>query len=383
MSGARLVVAESINSVPRDDWEALTVSDVHGQFGWLQALETGATGTQSPKYFLLYRDDHLIAAAVGYCYSHQIGQGRPGELLFGRMASLASNLRLTPGKCLYLGPIIGHGRPILWHRNCGAAEAVERIQLLLEAITVCDEFSGSTFVFGRIPDEETHLIAALRGLGYLESRSWPISYLDVNWKSFEDYVGSLSRSGKNVPNKVRREVAAPQKQCVRIEELDDFESHALEIYRLFEETHGKHTDSRMEFGPQFVKALADVHSRGCVISVARSEENKELLGAALLLVAKDTAAGWLMGVADAPLNRKAFTYFNLAYYAPMRYCITNNIRRIYFGGGLRRAKRKRGCKEMGVSILLRPSGRFAGLLWRAWFIVHRIWVRRKILKDTS
>ena len=383
MSGVRFVVADSICSVPRDDWEELTVTDVHGQFGWLQALETGVTGAQRPRYFLLYRNDDLIAAAVGHYYSREIDPGRPGELLFGKMASLASKLRLTPRKFLYLGPIIGHGRSILWHRSCGAAEAIERIQILLGAITASDEFSDSTLIFGRIPIEETHLIAALRGLGYLETQSWPISYLDVSWNSFEDYVSSLSRCGKNMPNKVRREVAAPRKQRVRIDELDDFESRALEIHGLFEQTHGKHTDSQMEFGSQLVKALADSHHQGCVMSVARSEDNTELLGAALLLVANETAAGWLLGVADTPLNRKAFTYFNLAYYAPIRYCIERKIRRIYFGGGLRKAKRKRGCNEMGVSIFLRPSGHVAGLLWRAWFVVHRIRVRRKTLKDTS
>lgn len=383
MSRVRLVVADSINSVPRSDWEVLTESDVHGQFGWLQALESSAKGAQRPLYFLLFSDGQLTAAAVGYRYFRGMDSGRPGELLFGKMVSLASKLRLTPKKALYIGPIIGHGRQIFWDRSCGADEAIERIHMMIEAILSHDELTDFTIIFGRIPSDEIFLLTALRKLGYLETQSWPISYLDVIWNSFDDYVSSLSRCGKNMPNKARREVAAPKKQGVQIDELEDFESHASQIHRLFEQTHGKYADSHTEFGPHLVKALAALHRQGCVMSIAKTEGGTEMLGAALLITAQGEAAGSLIGVTDLPLNRRAFTYFNLAFYEPIRHCIAQNIHRIYFGGGLRKAKRKRGCKEMAVSIFLRPAGRISGLFWHLWFVVHRNWVRRKSLGDDS
>ena len=383
MSDLHLIVADSIAQVSRSDWEALTETDVYGQFGWLQTVEASLEGGRGSQYFLLYRNDQLIAAAVAYCFSSRYDPGRPDDLLFGDMAPVASKLHLTPKMSLHFGPLIGHGRHIFWDRQCDSGEAVDRIHMLLAKISAREELSGFTFTFSRIPAEEKFLLTALRELGYLETQSWPISYLDVPWTDFDGYLRSLSRRGKNLPTKIRRESAAPERKGVRIERLKNFGSSAVEIHRLFDHTHQKNSGSSTKFGPQMIETLANVHAGKSVVSIAAADGEPTLLGCALLLTAKGTASGSLIGVAEQAINRDAFTYFNLAYYLPIRFCLDNNIHRIYFGGGLRNMKRRRGCNEMGVSIFVRPAGLFGSLFWRAWFIIHRYWVRRKTLNDAS
>ena len=211
MSDTRLIVADSIASVSRRDWEALTATDVYGQFGWLQAIEMSVRDARRPQYFLLYRNDKLIAAAVGYRFARSREFNLLNELLFGRMASRAVRLHLTPHDSLYFGSLIGHGRHVFWDQNSSADDAVNSISLLLKRIAACKELTGVTFAFGRILSEDTLLLNALRGLGDIETRSWPISYLNVRWTDFGDYVSSLSRRGKNLPNKIRREAMAAEK----------------------------------------------------------------------------------------------------------------------------------------------------------------------------
>ncbi len=383
MSDTRLIVADSIASISRRDWEALTANDVYGQYGWLQAIEVGMRDARRPQYFLLYRNDQLIAAAVGYRFARSRDLNRLDDLLFGRMASLAARLHLTPNDSLYFGPLIGHGRHVFWDRDCSPDDAAERIRLLLEKIAARKESAGVTFAFGRIPVEETRLLTALRGLGYVETRSWPISYLNVQWTNFEDYVSSLSRRGENLSNKIRREVATPEKKGVRVVRLSDFGSEAVAIHRLFDDTHRKNSSGAIEFGPELIEALATYHPAGCVMTVARADGKPGLLGCALLLVADGVASGALVGIAAQALNRVAFTYFNLCFYAPIQFCLENDIRRIYFGGGRRHMKRRRGCNDMDVSLFMRPAGPVGRLFWRAWFVMHRYWVRRKTLRDAN
>lgn len=383
MSDTRLIVADSIANVSRRDWEALTATDVYGQYGWLQAIEVSMRDARRPQYFLLYHNDQLIAAAVGYRFARSRDFNRLDDLLFGRMASLAARLHLTPNESLYFGPLIGHGRHVFWDRDCSADDAAERIRLLLEKITARKESAGVTIAFGRLPVEETRLLTALRGFGYVETRSWPISYLDVQWSDFEDYVSSLSGRGKNLPTKIRREATAPDKKGVRIGRLSDFGSEAVAIHRLFDHTHRKHSGAAIEFGPELIEALAMYHSAGSVMTVARADGKPGLFGCALLLVANGAASGPLIGIVEQALNREAFTYFNLSFYAAIRYCMENDIRRIYFGGGLRHMKRKRGCNDMDVCLFMRPAGPVGQLFWRALFVMHRYWVRRKTLRDTK
>lgn len=383
MSDTRLIVADSIASISRGDWEALTATDVYGQYGWLQAIEVSMRDARRPQYFLLYRNDQLIAAAVGYRFARSRDLSRLDDLLFGNMASLAARLHLTPSDSLYFGPLIGHGRHVFWDRNCSSDDAGERICLLLKKIAARKELAGVTFAFGRIPVEETRLLTAMRGLGYVETQSWPFSYLNVQWANFEDYVSSLSRRGKNLPTKIRHEAAAPEKKGVRVGRLSDFGSEAVAIHRLFDYTHRKHSGGAIEFGPELIEALATYHPARSVMTVASTDGEPRLLGCALLLVADGAASGPLIGIAEQTLNREAFTFFNLSFYAAIRYCTENDIRRIYFGGGLRHMKWKRGCNEMDVSLFIRPAGSVGRLFWRAWFVMHRYWVRRKTLRDTK
>jgi predicted N-acyltransferase len=383
LSDTKLIAADSIADIPRNDWDALTKTDVYGQFGWLQAIEKSVAGARRPQYFVLYRNDELIAAAVGYRYSRGHNLSVVDELLFGNMASLAARLLLTPKEVLYFGPLIGHGRHIFWDRACGADDAAERIHLLLENIAARAESAGVNFVFGRIPVEEMELLTSLTTHGYLETQSWPISYLDVRWANFEDYISSLSCCGKNLPTKIRREAAAPEKKGVRIRRLDEFSHDALDIHRLINDTQRKYSSGAPNFGPEFIENLATYHAKGSIVSIASAKNEPGLLGCAMLLVANGVASGPLIGIAERHLNRDAFTYFNLAFYVPIRFCIENDIQRIYFGGGFRNMKRKRGCEQMDVSICILPTSSLGRLFWRTWFIVRRYWIQRKTRRDTS
>lgn len=383
LSDTRLIITDSITKISRSEWEQLTTADVFGQFDWLHTAEISIRGARRAKYFLLYRNQKLIAAAVGYRLSRGDELSRLDDLLFGDSAALATRLRLTPNQSLYFGPLVGHGRHVFWNRNCHADEVDERIYLLLKQITTHKDFAGVTIAFGRIPASEARLLAALRRLGFLESKSWPISYLNIRWNNFEDYVSSLSRRGKNLPTKIRRELAAPEKIGIVIKRSTDFGTKAENICHLFDENHRKHSSAVSEFKPDFIEALAKHHASGSVITIAKADGEPQMLGCALLLTAEGTASGPLVGIAKHESNRVAFTYFNLAFYAPIRYCIENGIRNLYFGAGLRHMKRKRGCDEMDTYVFMRPATRVGYLFWRVWFVFHCYWIQRKTRSDAD
>jgi predicted N-acyltransferase len=375
------VIVDSIAKLPREDWNALARNDVYGQYGWLKTVEASVAEARQPSYILLYRQGHPLAAAALYEYARSTTSGRLTELLYGRAATLATRLRLAPQKTLYCGPIIGQGRHIFWDKNCNRDEAADRIRAVLDIIRKRLAAESVPVVFGRIPAEEAGLVRALRDFGAIESRTWPISYIDLEWDTFDDYLKSLARFGKNMRTKARREIAAPDRHGIEIQSVSNFENDAAEIDEMFRRTQSKYGPGPTPFDRTLIGSLLENGLDRPIVNIARSRDGGSMAGCALLLRAGNTAAGPLIGVDDAEANRKAFTYFNLSLYTPIRYCLANDVSRIFFGSGLGRMKQKRGCRQMDVFVFVLAPGRISRLIWKCWMWLHLKWIARKSARE--
>lgn len=377
-----IVIADSITELSRDDWSSLTENDVYGQYGWLRTVETAIRDASQPKYFFLYRDGNPLVAAALYGHTRRDMSGRLGDLLFGRAAEVIRKLRLAPGRTMYCGPLIGQGRHVFWNKQYGPEHASISIRAMLEVLNNQFTVDKVPVVFGRTPEDEPDLLRELRDFGCIESCTWPISYIDLKWDSFDDYVKSLSGVSKNMSTKARREISAPAKRGVRIQSLSTFSSNAEKIDRLFLQNQSKHATEPPAFERSFVDSLAEYNSGQSVMNIAETDDGSQFLGCALLLRAGTSAAGPLIGVENDNLNRKAFTYFNLSLYTPVRYCLQHNISRLYLGSGLARMKQKRGCGQMNVYVFALAAPVFPRLAWRCWMWLHRRWITMKLTRES-
>lgn len=364
-----------IENIDAGAWNQLAADDVYAQHGWLRVLETAVPEASNPVYFLLCEGGNVIGAAICYRFD-EAAPSSLDEMLLGRLCGPFARLGISLRPALLCGPLIGQGRHVLWRRDMEAPELDRLLERLLDAISTFVANERLTLAVARLPAEEEALLAALAARKFARTMNWPVSYVDIRWESFDAYLKHLAALGSNMPTKARREVAAPAKAGIRLDQDDRFQDSADEILDLMEANQRAHSAAPLGLGRDFFRTLADRHGRSCVVTLARAEET--LAGAALLLTAGGYAGGSLIGVSDDPRNRKAFTYFNLALYEPIRFCIERGLKRVYLGAGLYDMKSRRGCRELELAMFIRhrsAPGRFACRLWCA---VHRRWSAKKL-----
>ena len=75
-----------------------------------------------------------------------------------------------------------------------------------------------------------------------------------------------------------------------------------------------------------------------------AKKKDELIGFSLSLRQKDVLDVVLVGFNYDTQSKTDFSYFNLAYYAPIKWGIENGVKKIYFRLTMEKIKTDRGCK---------------------------------------
>jgi predicted N-acyltransferase len=362
-----------INDVDVAAWDRLALHDVYAQHGWLRTIQRTAANAADPIYFLLEEDGVLVGATISYRLE-QDGPWILDELLFGRLARIFSRLNLSLQPALLCAPLIGQGRHILWQRDDGSPARI--IGRLVDALVRYAEEQDLTLGIAKLPVDENVLIDSLARHCPAHSLNPPVSYIDINWDSFDAYVAAL---GPGIATKVRRECAAPDKFGVKVSQEPCFRIVAPEAFELIEANQQAYSDEPLGIASSFFEILAQLHPDRSVVTVAHS--GPTVTGVALLLVAGMSAGGPLIGVIGDATNRKSFTYFNLALYSPIRWCIEHNVKRLYLGAGLYEMKQRRGCELLGLAMLIRHRSAVGRLACRMMCTVHRLWLTRKLARQ--
>jgi uncharacterized protein len=363
----------SIAEIDAAAWDSLATNDVYARHGWLLSLEQNVADAADPVYFLLESDDALVGAAACYRF-HNAYPSPVDALLLGRLAGPAARLGIRFGPVLACMPLIGHGRHLLWRDDDRHPNLV--IRALLDAVAEHARTERLSLAFAKLPDTEEALLAALAARGFSGIMNWPLAYIDICWDTFEEYLSSLA---PGVANKVRREYAAPPKAGVSLREEISFAKIAEELFALVEANHRLYSHEPLGIAPGLFTALARLHKDNSVVTVARTQD--KISGAALLLSAGNCAGGPLIGVSSDDANRKAFAYFNLAFYAPIRWCIEHGINRLFLGAGLYDMKRRRGCSMLGLTMSIQHRTASGRMLWNAVGVLHRYWAAAKLRRQ--
>lgn len=363
-----------IDEVDVHAWDRLASDDPYARHGWLRALEESAADAADPAYLLVEEDGQLRGAAI--CYRSPRGGSRLlDELYFGRLGRHARRLGMSLHPALLCGPLFGQGRHLLWDRARADAPAV--LGRLRDAVIRQAEAWRLNLAFVKVPADEPELINALSEGAGSRSLNWPVNYVDIRWKDFDEYVASLGSRRATV---VRRERAAPRSARVDITRETQVARDAGALYALIEGNQRAYSDEPLGVGASFFSSLARHHPEGSVVNVARDQG--KLLGAALMVVAGRRAGGPFIGLEDEPRNRKAFSYFNLSLYEPIHWCICHGVERLYLGAGLYDAKKRRGCEVMELAMFLRHRSGLGRLLCAGLSGLHRRWVLGKLRRQS-
>jgi predicted N-acyltransferase len=198
-------------------------------------------------------------------------------------------------------------------------------------------FLFSSFLF--VSEFDGPLMESLQNVGYLRSSGTTTLYLDVQWSSFDDYLKSLKRKTRQ---NIRREIRKCAENGVTIEERD-LRGLSMKLSKLFSALYSKYSKtSKCIFDSSFFNTLGKHARNNAKVFVA--EKNDEVVGFSLSLRQGDVLDVFIVGFDYEAQTNTDFTYFNVCYYAPIRWAIDEGIKKIYYRFKAEKVKLDRGCK---------------------------------------
>jgi hypothetical protein len=305
-SGFDFVLADSIDYLDQKHWSAVTAHDsLFLSPRYLQVLETAGPENIRQRYALIFQDKAPVAAIAAQSVTVSLARLRRKPSGNGRLDQLEEKM-LVCGNLLSWGmhgisfaPNVDH-EP-LWP---AVAEAIYRLRRV-------DKLFGDTaFVMVKdIPDAYASAATALSRFSYRELETEPNMVLDISpqWKSYDDYLASLTSKYRKQSKQIDKEVAAAGGIVEEIKS-DQIARDAEQLHALYLQTH-KNARLRLVTLPvTFLPTLADRLGGDMRFTILKRGD--ELLGFVTTVKDGDTAVGYYIGF-DRTANTEIPIYFRL------------------------------------------------------------------------
>lgn len=367
-TGFGFALADNVDYLDTDRWDRLTKRDsLFFSRRYLRVLEDAAPDNLQQRYALIFRGREPVAAVaaqlvtvslarVGKARKHPRAVERPLESLDERML-VCGNLLSWGMHGVCLAP---HEDPAkLWP---GVAEALYRIRR-------ADKLSGDTdlVMVKDFTGGDEAAVSALRRFSYRPLETDPNMVLEFasGWKSYEDYLTSLTSKYRNTCRQIDKKVA--EAGCT-VAQLT-----AAEIGRQAESLHGLYVQvhSNAKFRPvtlrsDFLPTLADYLGDDFRCRVIK--RGGQLLGFVTSLRDGDTAVGYNIGF-DRQAALEIPLYLRLLN-AVVEDAISLGGRRLSLGRTALEPKARLGAKPQPMRVLVRHRIPMLNVLVRA--LLHTI-----------
>lgn len=343
--------------------------------GWLETLENTFAVDCRPRYVVLRDRNKLIAGTV--CYLPESASQVPGldDILFGRLKPLARKCGLSFLPSLICGPMNCVGKHLLLDNSLVGKPRELAIRQLLDALEHIASTEAVSLYFWNLFDDEKEILESLEDRGYRKTRVFPACYLDIDWSSFDEYISYLKTFSKNAAKQVRQDLNRNQKAGVRIERIRDVAPYQARLFELADAHWFKYNLMRYPYRPDFFSKVLETLGEGGALYGAFKAST--LIGFLLLVRQDDTSYALEVGI-DHELSQRDATYFNVAFYTPIRDAIDARTKKLYFGRGLPEPKMRRGCRRKNAYLYYRARNEMRNAALRPWFLLHSLWVRRKV-----
>lgn len=305
-SGFAFALADSIDYLDQEHWDKVTSHDsLFLSRRYLRVLEEAGPENLRQCYALIFQEKEPVAAVAAQSVTVSAARLRKKASSNGRLDGLEEKM-LVCGNLLSWGmhgisfaPNVDHAP--LWP---AVAEAIYRLRRV-------DKLFGDTaFVMVKdIPDAYASAATALSRFSYRELETEPNMVLEISpqWKSYDDYLASLTSKYRKQSKQIEKEVTAAG--CT-VEEIksDEIARDAEQLHALYLQTH-KNARLRLVTLPvTFLPTLAA--SLGDDMRFTVLKRNGELLGFVTTVKDGETAVGYYIGF-DRKANADIPIYFRL------------------------------------------------------------------------
>ncbi|MEJ2615029.1 MAG: GNAT family N-acetyltransferase [Ignavibacteriaceae bacterium] len=367
-------IYNSITGVKKESWDALTGNNVYMCYEFLKTFEETLSFPLLPHYITINEHEEIIGASV--CYFEQKNEGRIiDKVILGKLLKFGLIEKLSFFPAVICNRQRGNGTHFILYPGISNDQIILLQNKILDEIERIAKNNKASVCFMNINENETQLMKSLKKRGYYKSMDLPSNFIDIKWSSFEEYENHLSKKYLNMKKSIRRELNKNRKSGVIIEKLENINSHHERLLELLKKNHFKYNLSPFPFKPDLFKKIKENFGNNTSIYIA--VKDGIIIGVQVELRRGKEVFLSNVGI-DYEYSQKDFTFFNLAYYEPIKHAIQYDIARIYYGRGSYETKMRRGCTTQDMYIFYKPRKKLLSPIVNLWFAFHYIWMKRKI-----
>ena len=367
-------IVGSILDLAPGAWNASVGGAVGLHYGLLRTLEETTRRTRPRRYFVLLAGGKYRAVAAGYLVRNRGEANGLNAPVFGRFEHILRRAGIGFQPAMICGTAMCSDAGL---SVAGDTCSDERVALTHELCAAIERHAAEQRIavgFVGVPESNVTLRAVLHERGYASTLTHPVTYCDIAWDSAEGYLASLRAMSKSAYQTARHEINRYRKCDGRIRRAAEAGTTQTELYQLLYNHNLRKNVVPPAFGEHFLPRLTENMATDAVIYVA--EKKSDITGVTVLLRKGDNAHMPLVGI-DHERAGNNFTYFNLAFYAPVMEGAQMGLRRIGYGNAVYEAKIRRGCRVQRSYLYYRSASDVRQQAVRALFAAHRRWYKHK------
>ncbi len=332
----KVEVKLSIKEISKEIWNELTneINNPFYEWTWLKNLEISKsvsreTGWQ-PLYFVAYKNEEILGIAPLFLKNHSYG-----EFIFDQsFARLAQELNLN-----YYPKLIGmspyspvNGYQFLYKKNEDKKEITNLLINHIESFAITNKILSCNFLY---IDESwgDHL----KSLGYQKWINSSSEWRSNGEKTFDDF---LCRFNSNQRKNIKKERKSITQQDIKVEIFNENDINQ-EILKKMHNFYEQHCSRWGVWGSKYLTSTffekIVTNKKNILLFSASKNESNDIFAMSMCVKNKNNLWGRYWGSQEDISN----LHFELCYYQPIEWAITNNIDFFDPGAGGKH-KRRRG-----------------------------------------
>lgn len=311
-------IFDNINKIDKADWDCV-FGEIPESYAFYKVLENSQLSEFKFYYLVAYDDNKAILIAPLFTADFNLDIAVEGWLTKVIKFIRKFFPRFLIFKTLFCGsPFSEHG---ILGISPDFRKDYKFIPLLLSGINdLAAKINAPLIIFKDFLKQDTALLDILKKKGYSKTESFPTVTLELNFKSFQDYLKSLGGSTRKNLNKKLKTAYAKGK--IEVKEVKDIRADIDRIIKLYENTYHTGTTKFEKLTKKFfLQAAQDLrtHTRFFLYYV-----NDKLAAFNLCFAYNDLLIDKFIGF-DYDISNLYNLYF-VSWAYNVKFCIDNSLR---------------------------------------------------------
>lgn len=340
-----VTIHKTINEVSREQWDTLVQHKMFHTHQWMELLEHSVREDITPYYITVTRTNHLVGAGV--CY---------------KTSRILWKIRFSCIACTYP---LSEEMPLFIKEG---EDNLAIFSLLYKALEQIAHEQKAQVIFVTYVSDTSYL-DFLKRKGFSLLKQVPMTYLDIQWETFTDYLRTLPRKAKK---NIRHTLNQGKRRGLRLEHSHDF-SDADTLFNLYNaglEHHGY--ENVVPFTSAFYRNLTKyVRDYAYIL---RCYHGDDLLGYWIYFFDGELASMVICGLDQTAREYNA--YFNICYDA-VREMVEKGCSHIRFGSTTYEVKRRIGCALRRTTVSLKITNPLLNTGLKLLTFMRNIWIERE------